>query len=232
MLNKGDTLLNTFTGKTERIGRIVEMHADTRDERDSAQAGDIIALVGLKNVQTGHTLCDPKHPGTLEPMVFPAPVISIAVEPIDKANAEKLGVAIGKMVKEDPSFHVETDLDSGETILKGMGELHLDIKVDILKRTHGCEVTVGAPQVAYRETITNRIEDSYTHKKQSGGSGQYRVRLDYDDRASCLKIRRQRTSTSSPRLLEVTFLSEYCPAVEKGFRTFDGSGCSRWITPC
>ena len=120
-----------------------------------AQAGDIIALVGLKNVQTGHTLCDPKSPGTLEPMVFPDPVISMAVEPIDQANAEKLAVAIGKMVKEDPSFHVETDRDSGETILKGMGELHLDIKVDILKRTHGVEVTVGAPQVAYRETITN-----------------------------------------------------------------------------
>jgi len=126
-INKGDTVLNTFTGKNERIGRIVEMHADERTELDSAQAGDIVAFVGLKTTQTGHTLCDPKSPATLEPMVFPEPVISIAVAPKDKVNAEKLGVAIGKMVAEDPSFYVETDEDSGETILKGMGELHLDI---------------------------------------------------------------------------------------------------------
>ncbi|MCH1408666.1 MAG: elongation factor G, partial [Verrucomicrobiales bacterium] len=177
-LNKGDTILNTFTGKTERVGRIVEMHADSREDLDCAQAGDIVALVGLKNVQTGHTLCDPKNPATLEPMVFPDPVISVAVSPKDKAASEKLGEAIGKMVREDPSFYVETDVDSGETILKGMGELHLDIKVDILKRTHNVEVEVGAPQVAYRETITQRVEDSYTHKKQSGGSGQF-GKIDY-----------------------------------------------------
>ena len=177
-LDKGTTVLNTFTGKTERIGRIVEMHADERIELDSAQAGDIIAAIGLKNVQTGHTLCDPKNPATLEPMVFPEPVISIACAPIDKAASEKLGVALGKMIKEDPSFRVETDEDSGETILKGMGELHLDIKVDILKRTHGVEVEVGSPQVAYRETVTKQLEDSYTHKKQSGGSGQY-GKIDY-----------------------------------------------------
>ncbi len=177
-LVKGTAVLNTFTGKTERIGRIVEMHADERIELEGAQAGDIVAAIGLKNVQTGHTLCDPNKPATLEPMVFPDPVISIAVEPKDKAASEKLGVAIGKMIKEDPSFRVETDEDSGETILKGMGELHLDIKVDILKRTHGIEVIVGSPQVAYRETITKRIEDSYTHKKQSGGSGQY-GKIDY-----------------------------------------------------
>ncbi|MES9913329.1 MAG: elongation factor G, partial [Candidatus Sedimenticola sp. 4PFRAG1] len=161
-LKKGDTLLNTFTGKTERIGRIVEMHADSREELDSAQAGDIIALVGLKNTQTGHTLCDQKNPATLEPMVFPDPVISIAIAPKDKAGSEKLGIALNKMMQEDPSFRVETDEESGETIIKGMGELHLDIKVDILKRTHGVEVNVGKPQVAYRETITKRIEDSYT----------------------------------------------------------------------
>ena len=124
VLQKGVNLLNTFTGKEERVGRIVEMHADSREDLDSAQAGDIVALVGLKNVQTGHTLCDPKNPATLEPMVFPDPVISIAVAPKDKGAAEKLGVAIGKMVKEDPSFHADTDQDSGETILKGMGELH------------------------------------------------------------------------------------------------------------
>jgi elongation factor G len=142
-LEKGMTVLNTFTGKTERIGRIVEMHADSREELNSAQAGDIVAVIGMKNVQTGHTLCDPKDPATLEPMVFPDPVISLAVSPNDKAAAEKMGIALGKMIKEDPSFRMETDQDSGETILKGMGELHLDIKVDILKRTHGIDVTVG-----------------------------------------------------------------------------------------
>ncbi len=126
-LEKGTSVLNTFTGKTERIGRIVEMHADSREEVDSAQAGDIVALLGMKNTQTGHTLCDPNNPATLEPMVFPDPVISIAIATRDKANAEKLSIAIGKMVKEDPSFRVETDEDSGETIIKGMGELHLDI---------------------------------------------------------------------------------------------------------
>ena len=135
-LSKGDNVLNTFTGKTERIGRLVELHANSREEIDSAQAGDIVAIIGMKNIQTGHTLCDPKHPATLEPMVFPDPVISIAIAPTDKAGAEKLSVALGKMVQEDPSFRVETDRDSGETIIKGMGELHLDIKVDILKRTH------------------------------------------------------------------------------------------------
>jgi len=167
-MDKGMTVLNTFTGKTERIGRMVEMHADERIELSGAQAGDIIAVVGMKNVQTGHTLCDEKKPATLEPMVFPDPVISISISPNDKGASEKLGIALGKMIKEDPSFRVETDEDSGETILKGMGELHLDIKVDILKRTHGIDATIGKPQVAYRETITQRIEDSYTHKKQSG----------------------------------------------------------------
>jgi len=177
-LSKGSTILNSFTGKTERIGRIVEMHADSREELDSAQAGDIVAIVGMKNVQTGHTLCDPKHPATLEPMVFPDPVISIAVSPKDKAASEKMGLALSKMVQEDPSFHVETDEESGETIIKGMGELHLDIKVDILRRTHSVDVEVGKPQVAYRETITQRIEDTYTHKKQTGGSGQF-AKIDY-----------------------------------------------------
>ncbi len=214
ILKKGDTVLNTFTGKTERVGRLVEMHADERIELDQAQAGDIIALVGLKNVQTGHTLCDPKSPATLEPMVFPEPVISIAVAPIDKANAEKLGVAIGKMVKEDPTFLVETDEDSGETILKGMGELHLDIKVDILKRTHNVEVTVGAPQVAYRETITQRIEDSYTHKKQSGGSGQY-GKIDYTiepgEPNSGFEFESTVVGGSVPK--------EFWPAIKKGFET-------------
>jgi len=212
-LNKGDTLLNTFTGKTERIGRIVEMHADDRIELDGAQAGDIVAIVGMKNVQTGHTLCDPKNPATLEPMVFPDPVISIAVAPKDKGGSEKMGIAIGKMVQEDPSFRVETDEDSGETILKGMGELHLDIKVDILKRTHGIELEVGKPQVAYRETITQVTEDSYTHKKQSGGSGQF-AKIDYTitpgEPGSGYEFESKVTGGNVPR--------EYWPAVEKGFK--------------
>jgi elongation factor G len=211
-LEKGTAVLNTFTGKTERIGRIVEMHADERIELDGAQAGDIVAAIGLKNVQTGHTLCDPNKPATLEPMVFPDPVISIAVEPKDKAASEKLGVAIGKMIKEDPSFRVETDEDSGETILKGMGELHLDIKVDILKRTHGIEVIVGSPQVAYRETITKRIEDSYTHKKQSGGSGQY-GKIDYviepGEPGSGFVFESTVTGGNVPK--------EFWPAIEGGF---------------
>jgi len=212
-LAKGTNVLNTFTGKTERIGRIVEMHADSREELKSAQAGDIVAVLGMKNVQTGHTLCDEKNPATLEPMVFPDPVISIAVSPVDKGASEKLGIAIGKMIQEDPSFRVETDQDSGETILKGMGELHLDIKVDILKRTHGVEVTVGKPQVAYRETITQRIEDSYTHKKQTGGSGQF-AKIDYTiepgEPGSGFVFESKVTGGTVPR--------EFWPAVEKGFK--------------
>ena len=213
VINKGDTVLNTFTGKTERVGRMVEMHADDRTELDSAQAGDIIAVVGMKDVQTGHTLCDPKNPATLEPMVFPDPVISISIAPNDKGGSEKMGIALGKMIKEDPSFRVETDQESGETIIKGMGELHLDIKVDILKRTHGVDVTVGEPQVAYRETITQRIEDSYTHKKQSGGSGQF-GKIDYiiepGETGSGFIFESTVTGGSVPR--------EFWSAVEAGFK--------------
>jgi elongation factor G len=211
-LKKGSNVVNTYTGKTERIGRIVEMHADNREEVDSAQAGDIVALLGIKNVQTGHTLADPNNPATLEPMVFPDPVISIAVAPKDKINAEKMGVAIGKMVQEDPSFRVETDEDSGETILKGMGELHLDIKVDILKRTHGVQVDVGKPQVAYRETITQRTEDSYTHKKQSGGSGQF-GKIDYVVEPG----ESGEGFTFESKVVGGNVPKEYWPAVEKGF---------------
>ncbi|MBL4671822.1 MAG: hypothetical protein JKX81_06145 [Arenicella sp.] len=213
-LNRGDTIMNAFTGKTERVGRMVEMNADQRIELDTAGAGDIIAIVGMKNVQTGHTLCDPKDPITLEPMVFPVPVISMAIFPKDKAATEKMGLALGKMVAEDPSFIVETDQESGETILKGMGELHLDIKVDILKRTHGVECTVGAPQVAYRESITKRIEDSYTHKKQSGGSGQY-GKIDYiiepNEPGEGFAFESKVTGGNVPR--------EFWPAIEKGFAT-------------
>ncbi|CAA0358551.1 elongation factor G [Alteromonas portus] len=211
-LNKGDTILNSATGKTERIGRMVEMHADERTELTSAQAGDILAVVGMKNVQTGHTLCDPKHPCTLEPMIFPEPVISIAVKPKDKGANEKMSIAIGKLVAEDPSFQVETDEDSGETILKGMGELHLDIKVDILKRTYGVELEVGQPQVAYRETITLPVEDSYTHKKQSGGSGQF-GKIDYRIKPGETNSGFKFTST----VVGGNVPKEFFPAIEKGF---------------
>ena len=218
-LEKGTSVLNTFTGKTERIGRIVEMHADVRAELESAQAGDIVAVLGMKNVQTGHTLCDPKFPATLEPMVFPDPVISLAISPKDKAASEKMGIALGKMIQEDPSFHVETDEDSGETILKGMGELHLDIKVDILRRTHGVDVVVGKPQVAYRETITKSVEDEYTHKKQSGGSGQY-GKINYiiepGEPGSGFIFQSAVTGGNVPR--------EYWPAVEKGFKSMLDKG--------
>ncbi len=218
-LDKGTTVMNSFTGKTERIGRIVEMHADSREELESAQAGDIVAVLGMKNVQTGHTLCDPNHPATLEPMVFPDPVISMAISPKDKAASEKMGVALGKMIAEDPSFHVSTDEDSGETILKGMGELHLDIKIDILKRTHGVEVVAGAPQVAYRETITLRVEDSYTHKKQSGGSGQF-GKIDYiiepAEAGTGYSFESKVTGGNVPR--------EFWPAVQKGFQMMMDTG--------
>ena len=213
VLNKGDTILNSFTGKTERVGRMVEMHADDRNEIDRAQAGDIIAIVGMKAVKTGHTLCDPKHPVTLEAMIFPDPVISIAVKPKDKGGSEKMGIAIGKMIAEDPSFRVETDEDSGETILKGMGELHLDIKVDILKRTYGVDLIVGQPQVAYRETITEAIEDTYTHKKQSGGSGQF-GKIDY-------RIKPGEPGTGyvfSSTVVGGNVPKEFFPAIEKGFK--------------
>ena len=218
-LKKGDTILNSATGKTERVGRMVEMQADERNELNSAQAGDIIAIVGMKNVQTGHTLCDPKHPCTLEAMVFPEPVISIAVAPKDKGGSEKMGIAIGKMVAEDPSFRVETDEDSGETILKGMGELHLDIKVDILKRTYGVELEVGQPQVAYRETITTPVEDSYTHKKQSGGSGQF-GKIDYR-----IKPGEQNSGfTFTSTVVGGNVPKEFFPAIEKGFKSMMDQG--------
>ncbi|WP_119393231.1 elongation factor G [Salinibius halmophilus] len=218
-MKKGDTILNSATGKTERIGRMVEMQADERNELTEAQAGDIIAVVGMKNVQTGHTLCDPKHECTLEAMIFPDPVISIAVAPKDKGASEKMGVAIGKMVAEDPSFQVETDEDSGETILKGMGELHLDIKVDILKRTYGVELEVGQPQVAYRETITKPIEDSYTHKKQSGGSGQF-GKIDYR-----IKPGEQGSGfTFTSTVVGGNVPKEFFPAIEKGFKEMMQTG--------
>ena len=213
-LRKGDSVVNTFTGKNERIGRIVEMHADAREELHSAQAGDIVALLGMKNTRTGHTLADADNPATLEPMVFPDPVISIAISPKDKAGTEKMGVALNKMVQEDPSFQVATDEDSGETLIKGMGELHLDIKVDILRRTHNVDVEMGKPQVAYRETITRTIEDTYTHKKQSGGSGQY-GKIEYEiapaEQNAGYEFESKVTGGNVPR--------EYWSAIEKAFKS-------------
>jgi elongation factor G len=212
-IKKGDNVLNTFTGKTERIGRIVEMHADSREELEYAQAGDIVALLGMKNTRTGHTLADANNPATLEPMVFPDPVISVAISPKDKAGTEKMGVALNKMVQEDPSFQVATDEDSGETLIKGMGELHLDIKVDILRRTHKVDVEMGKPQVAYRETITQTIEDSYTHKKQSGGSGQFgkiEYRVEPAEKNAGYEFESKVTGGNVPR--------EYWGAIEKAFK--------------
>jgi elongation factor G len=213
-LKKGDNVVNTFTGKSERIGRIVEMHADSREELEYAQAGDIVALLGMKGTRTGHTLADADNPATLEPMVFPDPVISIAISPKDKAGTEKMGVALNKMVQEDPSFQVATDEDSGETLIKGMGELHLDIKVDILRRTHNVDVEMGKPQVAYRETITQKIEDSYTHKKQSGGSGQY-GKIEYEiepaEQNVGYEFESKVTGGNVPR--------EYWSAIEKAFKS-------------
>ncbi|MGJ8686638.1 MAG: elongation factor G [Spongiibacteraceae bacterium] len=219
VLNKGDTILNSFTGKSERVGRMVEMQADERNELSGAKAGDIIAIVGMKNVQTGHTLCDPKHPCTLEAMVFPEPVISISVTPKDKGSTEKMGIAIGKMVAEDPSFRVETDEDSGETILRGMGELHLDIKVDILRRTYGVDLEVGQPQVAYRETVTQKVEDSYTHKKQSGGSGQF-GKIDYTMGPG----EPNSGFTFSTTVVGGNVPKEFFPAIEKGFKSLMAAG--------
>ena len=177
-LNSGTGVINSTKERKERIGRMLLMHANNREDIKEAYAGDIVALAGLKEVRTGDTLCDPAKPVILEKMEFPEPVIEIAIEPKSKADQEKLGVALAKLVAEDPSFRVHTDQESGQTILKGMGELHLDIKVDILKRTYKVEANIGAPQVAYREKITRTVTEDYTHKKQTGGTGQYAARQD------------------------------------------------------
>jgi elongation factor G len=177
-LGAGDSVYNVAKGRKERIGRLVKMHANKREEITEVLAGDICAAVGLKSVSTGDTICDEKDPVILENIDFPAPVIQLAVEPKTKADQEKLGMAIAKLVQEDPTLHVSTDPDTGQTILAGMGELHLEIIVDRMKREFNVGANVGKPQVAYRETIRNIAEADYTHKKQTGGSGQYaRVKL-------------------------------------------------------
>ena len=177
-LDSGTGVINSTKERKERIGRMLLMHANNREDIKEAYAGDIVALAGLKEVRTGDTLCDAQKPVILEKMEFPDPVIEIAIEPKSKADQEKLGVALAKLVAEDPSFRVDTDQESGQTILKGMGELHLDIKVDILKRTYKVEANIGAPQVAYREKITRQVTVDYTHKKQTGGTGQFAQRQD------------------------------------------------------
>ncbi|MEZ5856553.1 MAG: elongation factor G [Hyphomicrobiaceae bacterium] len=177
-LESGMALANTTRDRRERVGRILLMHANNREEIKEAFAGDIVAILGLKETRTGETLCDPAKPVILEKMEFPEPVIEMKVEPKSKADVEKMGIALAKLATEDPSFRVSTDPESGETRIKGMGELHLEIKIDILRRSHNVEVTPGAPQVAYRETLARAVEVDYTHKKQSGGSGQFaRVKM-------------------------------------------------------
>ena len=194
-LESGTGVMNSTKERKERVGRMLLMHANNREDIKEAYAGDIVALAGLKEVRTGDTLCDPQKPVILEKMEFPDPVIEIAIEPKSKADQEKLGVALAKLVAEDPSFRVTTDQESGQTIIKGMGELHLDIKVDILKRTYKVDANIGAPQVAYREKITRPATVDYTHKKQTGGHGQYAR----SQRSSSSRRRPARASCSRTR---------------------------------
>jgi elongation factor G len=218
-LNKGSTVLNSTRGKTDRIGRMVLMHANSREEISEAYAGDIVALVGLKDTRTGDTLCDVAKSVILERMEFPDPVIEMAIEPKTKGDQEKMALALNKLATEDPSFYVSTDQESGQTIIKGMGELHLDIKVDILKRTHKVEVNVGAPQVAYRETITRRTEIDYTHKKQTGGTGQYaRVKLVVEPNE------KGKGFEFDNRIVGGVVPKEYIPGVEKGLNSVMTAG--------
>jgi len=219
VLQSGTGVINSTKERKERIGRMLLMHANNREDIKEAYAGDIVALAGLKEVRTGDTLCDPKQPVILEKMEFPDPVIEIAIEPKSKADQEKLGVALAKLAAEDPSFRVSTDQESGQTILKGMGELHLDIKVDILKRTYKVDANIGAPQVAFREKITQKAEVDYTHKKQTGGSGQF----------ARVKIVAEPTTPGTPFEFENEVVGgsvpkEYVPGVEKGLESVLGSG--------
>ena len=218
-LESGSTLLNATREKRERIGRMLLMHANNREEIKEAYAGDIIAVVGLKDSRTGDTICDPNAPVILERMEFPEPVIEMAVEPKSKGDQEKMAIALGKLAAEDPSFRVSTDQESGQTIIKGMGELHLDIKVDILKRTHKVEVNVGAPQVAYRETITRAVDHDYTHKKQSGGSGQFaRIKFTVEPNEAGKGFQFE------SKIIGGTVPKEFIPGVEKGLESVIGSG--------
>jgi elongation factor G len=218
-LKKGDQMLNSTKGKRERVGRMMMMHAINREEIDEAFAGDIIALAGLKETTTGDTLCDPAKPLVLETMTFPEPVIEIAVEPKSKADQEKMGLALARLAAEDPSFRVETDLESGQTIMKGMGELHLDILVDRMRREFKVEANIGAPQVAYRETISRATEIDYTHKKQTGGTGQFaRVKLEITPTEP------GEGYSFESKIVGGAVPKEYIPGVEKGIKSVMDSG--------
>ncbi len=219
VIAKGDQILNATKGKKERVGRMMMMHSNAREEIDWAAAGDIIALAGLKETTTGDTLCNAQSPVVLETMTFPEPVIEIAVEPKTKNDQEKMSQGLARLAAEDPSFRVETDIESGQTIMKGMGELHLDILIDRLKREFKVEANIGAPQVAYRETISHKIEHTYTHKKQSGGSGQF------------AEVKLQIAPTEpgegysfESKIVGGTVPKEYVPGVEKGIKSVMDSG--------
>ncbi len=218
-LESGAGIFNSTQEKKERVGRMLLMHANNREDIKEAYAGDIVALAGLKEVRTGDTLCDPAKPVVLERMEFPDPVIEIAIEPKSKADQEKLAVALYKLAAEDPSFRVSTDQESGQTILKGMGELHLDIKVDILRRQYKVDANIGAPQVAYRETITRSTDIDYTHKKQTGGSGQFaRVKLVIEPGESGSGF------TFDSKIVGGSVPREYIPGVEKGLKSVLDNG--------
>jgi elongation factor G len=218
-LKKGDAMLNSTKGNKERVGRMMMMHAINREEIEEAWAGDIIALGGLKGTTTGDTLCDPADPVVLETMTFPEPVIEIAVEPKTKADQEKMGLALARLAAEDPSFRVETDFESGQTIMKGMGELHLDILVDRMKREFKVEANIGAPQVAYRETIGHEVKHTYTHKKQSGGSGQFgEVTL------LIMPTEPGEGYSFESKVVGGSVPKEYIPGVEKGVKSVMDSG--------
>ncbi len=219
-LNSGDTVYNPLKSKKERVGRMVQMHANTREEIKQVLAGDIAAAIGLKDVTTGETLCSLDHIVTLEKMEFPEPVISVAVEPKSKADQEKMGIALGKLAQEDPSFRVESDEESGQTIISGMGELHLDVLVDRMRREFGVEANIGKPQVAYRETIRKTVEIEGKHVKQSGGRGQYghvRLRLGPLDLDAEYEFVNEIVGGIIPR--------EYIPAVDKGVQEQMKNGC-------
>jgi elongation factor G len=218
-LESGTGVMNSTKERKERVGRMLLMHANNREDIKEAYAGDIVALAGLKEVRTGDTLCDPQKAVILEKMEFPDPVIEIAIEPKSKADQEKLGVALAKLVAEDPSFRVTTDQESGQTIIKGMGELHLDIKVDILKRTYKVDANIGAPQVAYREKITRPATVDYTHKKQTGGHGQFaRIKIVAEPAppGTGFEFENEVVGGAVPK--------EFVPAVEKGLEAMLGSG--------
>ncbi|MFN7175939.1 MAG: elongation factor G [Thermaurantiacus sp.] len=218
-LEGASTVMNSTKDKREKIGRMLLMHANNREDIKEAHAGDIVALVGLKEVTTGDTLCAPNAPIILERMEFPDPVIEVAVEPKTKADQEKMGIALNRLAQEDPSFRVTTDHESGQTIIKGMGELHLEILVDRMKREFKVEANVGAPQVAYRESLARKVEVDYTHKKQTGGSGQFgrvKIVVEPSERGSGVAFIDEVKGGNVPR--------EYIPSVEKGIREVAESG--------